>query len=80
MDFSVSEKMQTILGMIDEFVDKELIPLEPEFITPQDGHEKAVGNVKEQGITEFMCGDERQIHPVRNEEKYDAAGDECVFR
>ena len=33
MDFSISEKMQTILGMIDEFVDKELIPLEPEFLT-----------------------------------------------
>jgi alkylation response protein AidB-like acyl-CoA dehydrogenase len=33
MDFSISEKMQTVLGMIDEFVDKELIPLEPEFLT-----------------------------------------------
>jgi alkylation response protein AidB-like acyl-CoA dehydrogenase len=33
MDFSISERMQTILGMIDEFVDKELIPLEPEFLT-----------------------------------------------
>ena len=33
MDFTISEKMQTILGMIDEFVDKELIPLEPEFLT-----------------------------------------------
>ena len=33
MDFTISDKMQTILGMIDEFVDKELIPLEPEFIT-----------------------------------------------
>lgn len=32
MDFSVSQKMQTIIGMIDEFVNKELIPLEPEFI------------------------------------------------
>ena len=32
MDFAVSEKMQTILGMIDEFVDKELIPMEPEFM------------------------------------------------
>jgi alkylation response protein AidB-like acyl-CoA dehydrogenase len=32
MDFAVSEKMKTILGMIDEFVDKELIPLEPEFL------------------------------------------------
>ena len=33
MDFSISEKMQTILGMIKEFVEKELIPLEPEFLT-----------------------------------------------
>ncbi len=33
MDFTVSDKMQTILGMIDEFVDKELIPMEPEFMT-----------------------------------------------
>jgi alkylation response protein AidB-like acyl-CoA dehydrogenase len=32
MDFTVSEKMKTILGMIREFVDKELIPLEPEFL------------------------------------------------
>lgn len=31
MDFSVSEKMETIIELIDEFVDKELIPLEPEF-------------------------------------------------
>ena len=33
MDFAISSKMKTILGMIDEFVDKELIPLEPEFLT-----------------------------------------------
>ncbi|UCH22459.1 MAG: acyl-CoA dehydrogenase family protein [Deltaproteobacteria bacterium] len=33
MDFSISEKMQTIIGMINEFVEKELIPLEPEFLT-----------------------------------------------
>ncbi len=32
MDFTVSEKMQAITGMIREFVDKELIPLEPEFL------------------------------------------------
>jgi acyl-CoA dehydrogenase len=32
MDFTISEKMQTILGMIDEFVDKELIPLEKDFL------------------------------------------------
>ncbi len=32
MDFAVSDKMETILGMIDEFVEKELIPLEPVFL------------------------------------------------
>lgn len=35
MDFSVSEKMQTIIGMINEFVDKELIPLEAEFMNKE---------------------------------------------
>lgn len=35
MDFTISEKMTTILGMINEFVDKELIPLEPEFVTTE---------------------------------------------
>ncbi len=32
MDFAVSDKMKTITGMIDEFVDRELIPLEKEFL------------------------------------------------
>lgn len=32
MDFGISEKMQTVLGMINEFVDRELIPLEREFL------------------------------------------------
>lgn len=32
MDFSVSEKMQTILDMVNEFVERELIPLEREFV------------------------------------------------
>jgi acyl-CoA dehydrogenase len=31
MDFTVSEKTKTIIGMINEFVEKELIPLEAEF-------------------------------------------------
>ncbi len=35
MDFTISEKMQTILGMIDEFIEKELIPMEPEFVTTE---------------------------------------------
>lgn len=29
MDFSVSERLQTILDMINDFVEKELVPLEP---------------------------------------------------
>ena len=33
MDFAISDKMKAIIGMIDEFVAKELIPLEPEFLT-----------------------------------------------
>lgn len=32
MDFAISDKMQAILEMMNEFVDKELIPLEPEFL------------------------------------------------
>ena len=32
MDFAISEKMQTIVGMINEFVEKELFPLEVEFL------------------------------------------------
>jgi len=31
MDFAVSDKMKIILEMVNEFVDKELIPLEPAF-------------------------------------------------
>ncbi|MHB8829660.1 MAG: acyl-CoA dehydrogenase family protein [Syntrophales bacterium] len=32
MDFSLSDKMQAITGMIREFVDRELIPLEAEYL------------------------------------------------
>ncbi|MCB2186873.1 MAG: acyl-CoA dehydrogenase family protein [Deltaproteobacteria bacterium] len=32
MDFAISEKMQTILELINEFVDKELVPLESAFL------------------------------------------------
>jgi len=32
MDFAITEKMQVIIGMMKEFVEKELIPLEPEFL------------------------------------------------
>ncbi len=32
MDFQISDRIQTIVSMINEFVDKELIPLEPEFM------------------------------------------------
>lgn len=32
MDFGISEKMEVVLEMTNEFVDKELIPIEPEFV------------------------------------------------
>jgi len=32
MDFEIPERLQVIIEMINEFVDKELIPLEPEFV------------------------------------------------
>jgi acyl-CoA dehydrogenase len=32
MDFEISDKMKIIIGMINEFVDKEVIPLEPEIL------------------------------------------------
>jgi len=32
MDFEVPDKIKAITGMMDEFVDRELIPLEPEFL------------------------------------------------
>ncbi|MBU2514922.1 acyl-CoA dehydrogenase family protein [bacterium] len=33
MDFTVSDKMQTIVEMINEFLEKEIIPLEPAFLS-----------------------------------------------
>lgn len=33
MDFEISEKMKAVTGMINEFVEKELIPLEHDFLT-----------------------------------------------
>ncbi len=35
MDFTISEKMQVVLEMVSGFVEKELIPLEPEFLNSQ---------------------------------------------
>lgn len=32
MDFEVPDKINVITGMIDEFVDKEILPLESEFL------------------------------------------------
>ncbi len=37
MDFHLTPKMATIIAMINEFVDRELIPLEPEFLTCSTG-------------------------------------------
>ena len=32
MDFMISDRIQTIVEMINEFMEKEIIPLEPEFL------------------------------------------------
>ena len=32
MDFSLSEKTETMLGMVHEFVDRELVPMEEAFL------------------------------------------------
>ncbi|MBU2488364.1 MAG: acyl-CoA dehydrogenase family protein [Proteobacteria bacterium] len=37
MDFTVSEKMQAVVSMMEEFVDRELIPMESEFMTKSFG-------------------------------------------
>ena len=55
MDFSLSEKMQTILGMISEFVNRELVPLEQEFLRAPFGSllpelENRRAKVKQMGL------------------------------
>lgn len=35
MNFEISDKMKAVIEMIDEFVDKELIPMEAEFVTAE---------------------------------------------
>lgn len=62
MDFSVSEKMQTILGMIKEFVHKELIPLEPEFLTKPFSEMIAVLEEKRQMVRQMELW--APLHPT----------------
>jgi alkylation response protein AidB-like acyl-CoA dehydrogenase len=55
MEFAVSEKMQTILGMINEFMDKEVFPMERELLHKDVGQvlreAKAVRDkVKQMGL------------------------------
>jgi alkylation response protein AidB-like acyl-CoA dehydrogenase len=45
MDFQISEKMQTILGMINEFTEKELVPLEKELLA--DNMDKLLAELEE---------------------------------
>lgn len=47
MDFSISEKMQTILEMINEFVNKELIPLETEYLMKEKDAQEFENAIKE---------------------------------
>ena len=55
MDFEISEKMQTILEMVNTFVDDEVIPLEGEFLhgTPEAVAEGVAGlqqKVRQMGV------------------------------
>ena len=62
MDFTISEKMQTILGMINEFVDKELIPLEKEFLA--DKLEKVLPILEEKRAMVKQMELWAPLHPV----------------
>jgi alkylation response protein AidB-like acyl-CoA dehydrogenase len=53
MDFEISERMQVILDMINEFVDKELLPLEPEFLNHDFGEMVSVLVEKRQMVKQM---------------------------
>ncbi|MCK5783391.1 MAG: acyl-CoA dehydrogenase family protein, partial [Desulfobacterales bacterium] len=53
MDFTVTEKMKVILEMVNEFVDKELIPLEPAFLTQSDAEMLPVIKEKQKKVKQM---------------------------
>jgi acyl-CoA dehydrogenase len=53
MDFEISERIQVILDMINEFVDKELLPLEPEFLNHDFGEMLSVIEEKRQMVKQM---------------------------
>jgi hypothetical protein len=53
MDFTVTEKMKVILEMINEFVDKELIPLEPAFLTQSAAEMMPVIKAKQKKVKQM---------------------------
>ena len=56
MDFQISDRIQTIVSMINEFVDKELIPLEPEFMTNSFESMLPVLKEKQTWSGKWSCG------------------------
>jgi alkylation response protein AidB-like acyl-CoA dehydrogenase len=62
MDFEISEKMQAILEMMNEFVDKELIPLEPEYLNVLSWISFRSWRKKETGKTDGTVGPQ---HPPK---------------
>jgi alkylation response protein AidB-like acyl-CoA dehydrogenase len=50
MDFEISDKMKTITGMMREFLEKEIIPIEPEFLRKSFKEMKPVLEEKRQMI------------------------------
>jgi acyl-CoA dehydrogenase len=64
MDFTISEKMQTILGMIDEFINKELIPLEKDFLAGNTAHVMSALEEKRQMVKKMELW--APLHPVEH--------------
>ncbi len=57
MDFEVSEKMETILTMVREFVDRELVPIEGEMLHGSpESVEALVTAAQAQGPPDGVCG------------------------
>ena len=55
MDASVSDKLPTIVSMIDAFVDRERIPIEPLFLSGQGRHRQGARDFRRQAEFKKRC-------------------------
>ena len=56
MDFEVSEKMETILTMVREFVDHELVPIEGEMLHGSPESVEALVTAAQARSARWGCG------------------------